>query len=114
MSKQVILSAAGKSGSAAVRIVAAQEAYREREALLASLDTSMAGLDEEQIAVRLDRDGANEVSHEKPPHWTVQLLHAFKNPFIVVLLVLACVQLAIARSERRAARMIRSRRAVRA
>ncbi len=31
----------------------------------------------------------NEVSHEKPPHWSLQLLHAFKNPFIVVLLVLA-------------------------
>ena len=94
MIKQVIPTAAGKSGSAAVRIVVAQEAYRERDALLASLDTSMAGLDEEQIAERLDRDGVNEVSHEKPPHWTLQLLHAFKNPFIVVLLVLACVQLA--------------------
>jgi len=94
MIKQVIPIAAGKSGSTAVRIVAAQEAYRERAALLASLDTSMAGLDEEQIAERLDRDGVNEVSHEKPPHWTMQLLHAFKNPFIVVLLVLACVQLA--------------------
>jgi Mg2+-importing ATPase len=94
MIKQVIPTAAGKSGSAAVRIVVAQEAFRERDALLASLDTSMAGLDEEQIAERLDRDGVNEVSHEKPPHWTLQLLHAFKNPFIVVLLVLACVQLA--------------------
>ncbi len=94
MIKQVIPTAAGKSGSAAVRVVVAQEAYRERDALLASLDTSMAGLNEEQIAERLDRDGVNEVSHEKPPHWTLQLLHAFKNPFIVVLLVLACVQLA--------------------
>lgn len=33
------------------------------------------------------------MGHEKPPHWSVQLLHAFRNPFIIVLLVLAVVQL---------------------
>jgi P-type Mg2+ transporter len=53
----------------------------------------MRGLDEAQISARLHRDGPNEVSHEKPPHWSLQLLRAFKNPFIVVLLVLAGVQL---------------------
>jgi len=78
---------------APVRVSVATEAFRHNEALLAALDTSAAGLDETQIAQRLDRDGANEVSHEKPPHWSLQLLHAFKNPFIVVLLVLAGVQL---------------------
>ncbi|WP_266156551.1 magnesium-translocating P-type ATPase [Dyella silvatica] len=86
--------AAGKGAPAPVRIAVAMEAFRHNEALLAALDTSVAGLNEEQIAERLDRDGLNEVSHEKPPHWTLQLLHAFKNPFIVVLLVLAGVQLA--------------------
>jgi Mg2+-importing ATPase len=86
--------AANKGAAAPVRVAVAQEAFRHNEALLAALDTSSAGLNEEQIAERLDRDGANEVSHEKPPHWTMQLLHAFKNPFIVVLLVLAGVQLA--------------------
>ncbi len=92
MIKQVIPSAAGKSGSAAVRVAVAQEAFRERDALLASLETSAAGLNEEQIDERLDRDGVNEVSHEKPPHWSRQLLRAFMNPFIVVLLILAVVQ----------------------
>ncbi|RDI98627.1 magnesium-translocating P-type ATPase [Dyella solisilvae] len=86
--------AAGKGAAAPVRVAVAQEAFRHNEALYAALDTSAAGLNEEQIAERLDRDGANEVSHERPPHWSKQLLHAFKNPFIVVLLVLACVQLA--------------------
>ena len=81
------------AGYAPVRVSVAMEAFRHNEALLAALDTSIAGLDEPQIAQRLDRDGANEVSHEKPPHWSLQLLHAFKNPFIVVLLVLAGVQL---------------------
>ena len=94
MIKQVIHAGAGKSGPAALHIMVAQEAYRDRDVLLGSLDTSLAGLDEGQIAERLDRDGLNEVSHEKPPHWVLQLLHAFKNPFIIVLLVLACVQLA--------------------
>lgn len=73
--------------------IAASEAWRANHDLLGALDTSLAGLDETQIENRLDRDGANEVSHEKPPHWSRQLLRAFKNPFIVVLLVLACVQL---------------------
>ncbi|NMW25019.1 magnesium-translocating P-type ATPase, partial [Rhodanobacter denitrificans] len=69
------------------------QAFCAAEALLAGLDTSMSGLDEAQIGARLHRDGANEVSHEKPPHWSLQLLRAFRNPFIVVLLVLAGVQL---------------------
>jgi len=86
--------AAGTSAAAPVRVAVAQEAFRHNEALYAALDTSAAGLNEEQISERLDRDGLNEVSHEKPPHWTVQLLTAFKNPFIIVLLVLAIVQLA--------------------
>jgi Mg2+-importing ATPase len=85
--------AASKVAAAPVRVAVAQEAFRHNEALYAALDTSAAGLNEEQIAERLDRDGANEVSHEKPPHWSAQLLRAFKNPFIIVLLVLAGVQL---------------------
>ena len=84
----------GKDASAPLRVAVALEAFRHNEALLAALSTSTAGLNEQEIAERLYRDGVNEVSHEKPPHWTLQLLHAFKNPFIVVLLVLAGVQLA--------------------
>ncbi|MBB3227938.1 Mg2+-importing ATPase [Luteibacter sp. Sphag1AF] len=71
-----------------------RDAWRPGAELLVSMETSLQGLNEEQIAARLDRDGVNEVSHEKPPHWTLQLLRAFKNPFIIVLLVLAIVQLA--------------------
>ena len=81
------------SAPAPTQVLAAQEAFRDNEALLAALETSAHGLDEERITERLHRDGANEVSHEKPPHWSLQLLRAFKNPFIVVLLVLAGVQL---------------------
>ncbi|OZB57895.1 MAG: magnesium-translocating P-type ATPase, partial [Lysobacterales bacterium 13-68-4] len=82
-----------------LRAAVALEAFRHHEALFAALDTSAAGLNEEQIAERLDRDGPNQVSHERPPHWSLQLLHAFKNPFIVVLLLLAGVQLATDRED---------------
>jgi Mg2+-importing ATPase len=75
------------------RPVVADTAWIDEVALLASLDATHAGLDEEQIEARLDRDGVNEASHEKPPHWSLQLAHTFKNPFIIVLLILAGVQL---------------------
>ncbi|HVI56912.1 MAG TPA: magnesium-translocating P-type ATPase [Luteibacter sp.] len=75
---------------------ASADAYRPADELLRSLDSRIDGLDETAIAERLDRDGINEVGHEKPPHWSVQLLRAFRNPFIIVLLVLAVVQLVTA------------------
>ncbi|MGH8154374.1 MAG: magnesium-translocating P-type ATPase [Rhodanobacteraceae bacterium] len=85
--------ARGKARAAHARPVVADGAWTDDAALLASLETTAAGLDEEQIEERLDRDGVNEASHEKPTHWLVQLAHTFKNPFIIVLLVLAVVQL---------------------
>ncbi|WP_329741713.1 magnesium-translocating P-type ATPase [Dyella sp. A6] len=98
MNKQTIQGAvakvAGKGAPAAPQVLATQLAYRRNDELLDTLGTSLGGLDETQIGERLDRDGVNEVSHEKPPHWSLQLFRAFKNPFIVVLLVLAGVQLA--------------------
>ncbi|HEX7338428.1 MAG TPA: magnesium-translocating P-type ATPase [Rhodanobacteraceae bacterium] len=84
--------AAGKPRSAHARPAVADAAWTEAAALLATLETTPAGLDAEQIEDRLDRDGANEASHEKPPHWSLQLARTFKNPFIVVLIVLAVVE----------------------
>ncbi|MBS0383188.1 MAG: magnesium-translocating P-type ATPase [Proteobacteria bacterium] len=84
----------GKPVRAHARPAAAAFAWQDEQALFAALDTSHAGLDEQQIEDRLDRDGTNEAAHEKPPHWSLQLAHTFKNPFIIVLLVLAGVQLA--------------------
>src|SRR5690606_5568612 len=78
---------------------AAAHAFQPAEELLAALDTNHSGLDAGQIEERLRRDGFNEVSHEKPPHWSRQLLRSFKNPFIIVLLLLAVVQLASDRSD---------------
>jgi P-type Mg2+ transporter len=41
---------------------------------------------------KLDEVGPNEIAREKPPHWLFQLLACFKNPFILVLAVLAIIQ----------------------
>ena len=86
--------AAAKGRAAHARPMVADSAWTDDAALLASLDATHAGLDETQIEARLDRDGVNEASHEKPPHWALQLARTFKNPFIIVLVVLAGVQLA--------------------
>ncbi|MDE2225778.1 MAG: magnesium-translocating P-type ATPase [Xanthomonadaceae bacterium] len=85
---------ASKARAAHARPVVADTAWIDDAALLASLDATPAGLDEAQIEDRLDRDGVNEASHQKPPHWALQLARTFKNPFIIVLVVLAGVQLA--------------------
>ncbi|HEX5488630.1 MAG TPA: cation-transporting P-type ATPase, partial [Rhodanobacteraceae bacterium] len=92
-------STAGRARTAHARPVVADSAWKDAAGLLASLDATPAGLDEEQIEDRLDRDGVNQASHEKPPHWALQLAHTFKNPFIIVLLILAAVQLATSPGE---------------
>src|SRR5690348_11026432 len=81
------------------RVMAAEYALVRNDELLAGFDTATTGLDAERIAARLHRDGANEVSHEKPPHWSRQLLRACRNPFIAVLVLLGAVQLATDRGD---------------
>ena len=71
---------------------AAQEAARNLDETLANLGGSRDGLVEFDAIERLAVDGPNEVAHEKPPHWLVQLLVCFKNPFIIVLVTLAVIQ----------------------
>jgi Mg2+-importing ATPase len=48
-------------------------------------------LNDSQAAERLHTHGLNEVAHDKPPHAIIQLYLAFKNPFVMVLLVLAII-----------------------
>ncbi len=60
---------------------------------LTLLETRINGLTEEEVNDRLHEFGLNEVVHEKAPKWYVQLLQAFVNPFIAVLIVLAIISL---------------------
>ena len=59
--------------------------------LLTHFDTSPAGLAPAEATNRLALFGPNEIAHERPPAWYIQLLAGFKNPFIAVLLTLAVV-----------------------
>ena len=93
MTQHDLHTAAARKAAARPQLAAAQEALRPNEALLQALGSGLRGLGAAEIEHRLERDGLNEVAHEKPPHWTLQLLRAFANPFIIVLLVLAGVQL---------------------
>ena len=49
------------------------------------------GLNPDEIEERRARFGRNEVAHEKPPAWYVQLAHAFWTPFTLVLMALAVI-----------------------
>ena len=66
-------------------------AHQSLEAVLSVLRSTPDGLNGVEAVMRRAQWGPNEVAHEKPPGWYVQLLHAFKNPFIVLLLILAVV-----------------------
>ena len=44
---------------------------------------------------RLKKYGRNEISHEKPPTWYALLLRNFKNPFVILLLVIGTVSLSL-------------------
>ncbi|MDC6133882.1 cation-transporting P-type ATPase [Burkholderia gladioli] len=61
------------------------EASRSLEDVLARLHTGTRGLTFSQAEDRLAQHGANEIAHDRPPHWLRQLLHAFHNPFVYVL-----------------------------
>ncbi|MGJ0127655.1 magnesium-translocating P-type ATPase [Pantoea sp. RHCKP32] len=71
----------------------AQHAGQHVEMTLADLRSHRQGLTGDEAAKRLAIYGRNEVAHEKAPPALVQLLMAFNNPFIYVLLVLALVSL---------------------
>jgi len=56
-----------------------------------ALETSKNGLTVEEAQARLARYGKNQVAREKSLSWYWMLLSNFKNPFIIVLLILGAV-----------------------
>ena len=68
-----------------------QASRRDREALLAELGTSAEGLSEEQAEAIREQAGPNEIAHEKPQPWWAHLWHCYRNPFNLLLTVLAFV-----------------------
>lgn len=61
--------------------------------VLTSLGTHADGLTPEEAQRRIEHYGPNEIVHEKPPGWPLQLLHAFNNPFILLLVLLALISI---------------------
>lgn len=72
-------------------VKALDEAQNSLETILAKFQSSLSGLTKENAQARIETYGKNEVAREKVPSAFMQLLMAFNNPFIFVLLVLAIV-----------------------
>jgi Mg2+-importing ATPase len=70
---------------------AAQEAKNGVAVTLINVNATHDGLTEASAATRLEKEGYNEVAHDKPPHALIQMVKAFNNPFIYVLAVLAVI-----------------------
>ncbi|MEL5501903.1 magnesium-translocating P-type ATPase [Serratia ureilytica] len=75
----------------AVAYAIAQEATNSIAQTLANLKCNRNGLTQDDADERLEQFGANQVAHDKAPHALIQLIKAFNNPFIFVLMVLAAI-----------------------
>lgn len=63
----------------------------EKYILLSQLKTREKGLDFVDVELLSDQYPSNEITHEKPKPWFVQLAEAFINPFTFVLIVIAAI-----------------------
>jgi Mg2+-importing ATPase len=70
-----------------------RSAREENADLLQRLNTTPEGLSALQSDLRLKRVGPNQIAHEKPVAWIVQLLNTFKNPLVILLASLAALSL---------------------
>ena len=59
------------------------------DAILEELGSSRQGLSAPEVAERISLFGRNQVAHEATPSWYRQMIKAFINPFIGILVVLA-------------------------
>ncbi|NIM34073.1 MAG: HAD-IC family P-type ATPase, partial [Hydrotalea flava] len=70
-----------------------QVATASKPEVITLLKTKETGLSTEEKEEREQEFGLNEVSHEKAPSWYLQLLEAFLNPFIGVLIIIAAISI---------------------
>ncbi|MGE5384098.1 MAG: magnesium-translocating P-type ATPase [Omnitrophica WOR_2 bacterium] len=63
----------------------------QKDSLFSMLESNPEGLTEEEVEDKIETFGLNEVHHEKAPSWYLQLLHAFINPFIGILVLIASI-----------------------
>ena len=79
----------GQDEAAATKIKNASRT--DEDYFFAMLNSSAEGISPVQVRERLLRYGLNEVHHEKAPSWVSQLVQAFINPFIGILLIIALI-----------------------
>ncbi|OWY38206.1 magnesium-translocating P-type ATPase [Xenophilus sp. AP218F] len=79
----------GKEDKLATRVVS--EVNNSVATTLTNLRSHDDGLTMAEAAHRLMQHGRNEVAHDKPPHPLMQLLQAFNNPFVIVLIILGAI-----------------------
>lgn len=90
--KNALQSATTASGMNAGTITKLQNASKQDEKLVfAMLETSEEGITKVTADERRLKFGPNEVQHQKAPRWYKQLLKAFANPFIYILIIIAGV-----------------------
>ncbi|MBN9233481.1 MULTISPECIES: magnesium-translocating P-type ATPase [Phyllobacteriaceae] len=85
------LSATVRKDERKLSMRAVREAQNSIDLTLSNVKGHSDGLVVMDAIERLAKDGPNEVAHDKRPHALVQFLAAFKNPFIMVLMVLAAI-----------------------
>jgi len=66
-------------------------AQKESAEALEQLKSAPSGLNDEDVAQRLEQYGLNELATEKRQGWTTHLWHAFRNPLVILLLILAAI-----------------------
>ena len=69
----------------------AEYSKMEKYILLSTLKTREKGLDIVDVEMFSEQYKSNEISHEKPKPWYVQLAKAFVNPFTLILLIIAAI-----------------------
>ncbi len=82
------------AGSAAVKKISqrlTEFSAMERYILLSRLKTREKGLDIVDVEQLSEQYPSNEITHEKPRPWYLQLLNAFLNPFTGILLAIALI-----------------------
>jgi len=63
------------------------------DVLLVQFDNSYEGFDDEQVEEMREEYGANSITKQKKENWFSRLVHAFFNPFTIILMVVGVVMM---------------------
>jgi Mg2+-importing ATPase len=93
--RRLLLDTLNQSGRrdvpASLTAILTEASTSDAESLLRQLDSHNDGLSEVQADTIRERAGFNEVEHEKPLPWHLHLWHCYRNPFNLLLTLLAVI-----------------------